>query len=311
MNFCCSNLSLTHPIARSARPCLVPSKKLLKQLSNSTSTLAIYCSKMPVEGLPSSLEAMLSMLLTENSVTSFKVEANANKTVVVLRFASTTGGQDGAATTQSSAAFKRKSASQIERDRRRAETFQQQHQQQQEQQQPQPPRQLQQASQTEIQELSLPTSTVFTSAIPSLGLPSSAVVNTPRRRPISSRANHVMHGNTQQQPAHSTDGLTHVRASTNSTPQECASKQRTVSSDCGGGGGGGGDNKTDEGDVTPSQAAVLRTSITQLLEQCTHVSSQHRQMLQLQQQQQQELASMCGTDRPPPSRYQLRSHRNL
>ena len=155
---------------------------------------------------------------------------------------------------------------------------------------------------------------MFTSAIPSLGLPSSAVVNTPRRRPISSRANHAMHGHTQQQPAHSADGLTHVRVSTNSTPQQCASKQRTVSSDCGGGGGGGGgggDNKTDEGDVTPSQAAVLRTSITQLLEQCTHVSSQHRQMLQLQQQQQQELASMCGTDRPPPSRYQRRSHRNL
>jgi len=258
---------------------------------------------MPLEGLPLTLEAMLSTLLLESPLSSFKVDANTNRTVVILRFVSTTGDQHGGPTSQSSATFKRKSASQIERDRKRTVSFQQQQQQQQQQQIQQ---QHFQASDNELQEISLPASTSFSSQPTPLGLSSIEIVNTPLRSPTESRASRGVRSNTHQ-TAQNTDEATRMahRVSSN-TQHECTvSKQQTVQISCGGGGESGADNTAEQGDVI-SQATSLESSLSQLLE---HVTVQHRQIQQQQQRQQQELASRHGTGRPPPSRYPLRSLR--
>ena len=60
-----------------------PASRIFKSSHNSTSILAIYSVKMPVQGLPSSLEAMLNAMLQGNSVTSFKVEAGASRTILI------------------------------------------------------------------------------------------------------------------------------------------------------------------------------------------------------------------------------------
>ena len=265
---------------------------------------------MPLEGLPSSLEAMLTTLLMENVVNSFKIDVNDNRTVVILRLSSTTGDQHGGATSTSSATFKRKTASQIERDRQRAQQFQQQQLQQQNQHRQQPLQHQHQASDVvQIDEHSLPTS-LFTSQDAPLGLPTTTthVVNPPRRRPVSSRANREKDDTHQiQQPTRHgpTEEEAHeVIINSNFTQQECVPKQHTtpqhaVSKPRDG---------EDGGEVDSSTMASIKDSVSHLLEQLNH---QQQQTQQLQQQHHRELTSRYwpDSDRPPPPRYHLRSYR--
>jgi len=256
---------------------------------------------MPLEGLPSTLEAMLTALLQENAVQSFKIDYNNSKTVVVLRFTPETGQQHGATTTQSSVSFKKKNPSQIARDRERAEAFQQQQRHQQQQQQHQS---VHQASELEIQEHSLSTTCLLTSDGIPLGLRNSEVVNKPRHSPTASRGNREVHRAPQQAFARVED--THVQCATTNTQQSCESKQRArvVSDSC----SGGGDGNNDDRDIDEQAAASLKDSMSQLLEECSRLSQQHQQMNQQQRRQHQEIISMQATGRPPPpSRYHLRS----
>jgi len=258
---------------------------------------------MPLEGLPSTLEAMLAALLQENAVQSFKIDYNSSKTVVVLRFTPETGQQHGATSTQSSVSFKKKSASQIVRDKERAEAFQQQQRHQQQQQQHQL---VHQASELEVQEHSLSTPCLFTSdAIPA-GLRNSDVINKPRHSPTASRANREVHRAPQLQPAFDREEDTHVQCATINTQQSCASKQRArvVADSC----SGGGDGNNDDRDIDEQAAASLKDSMSHLLEECSRLSQQHQQMNQQQRRQHQEIVNMQATGRPPPpSRYHLRS----
>ena len=263
---------------------------------------------MPLEGLPSTLEVMLTTLLQENAVTSFKVESNTSRTVVVLRFTSGTGQQHGGATTthQSSASFKKKTASQIARDRERAEAFQLQNQQQRHQQQPQQQPSKRQASPTEIPQQSLSASCLFSPKDTPVGLRNSDVVNTPLRSPSVARANRELPRDSQlKPPAIAIHEETHVaqRVATN-TQQESVSTHRVVSGAC----GGGGDDNSDDLDIDEQAAASLKNAMSQLLEECSRLSQQHQQMNQQQQRQHQEIVNMQATGRPPPpSRYHLRS----
>jgi len=76
---------------------------------------------MPLDGLPKALESMLTILLQENDMSSFKIETAGSKTVVVLRLQSTTSGHDPVNNTATT--YRRKCPSQVYRDRKRAETF--------------------------------------------------------------------------------------------------------------------------------------------------------------------------------------------
>jgi len=250
---------------------------------------------MPVQGLPSSLEAMLNAMLQENSVTSFKVEAGASRTVLVLRFSSTTG-QHGDDTTQS-ASFKKKNPAQITRDRRRVEAFQQQQQQQRHTLQQQ--KEQHQASAVDIQEeITLPKSLFTTQDIP-VGL-SISDVNTPCRRPTTARevSDRERPIHTQQPPLHTASKQAHVQSEQQRRPphsQQCV----VVPNSCGDGGDG---NAASKDDIN-----IVGGLLQSVAEQCDLLSQQQRQIDQQQQRYQQELANMFKTDRPPPPpSYQLR-----
>jgi len=249
---------------------------------------------MPVQGLPSSLEAMLNAMLQENSVTSFKVEAGASRTVLVLRFSSTTG-QHGDDTTQS-ASFRKKNPAQITRDRRRVEAFQQQQQQQRHTLQQQ--KEQHQASAVDIQEETLPKS-LFTSQDIPVGL-SISDVNTPCRRPTTARevSDRERPIHTQQPPLHTASKQAHVQSEQQRRPphsQQCV----VVPNSCGDGGDG---NAASKDDIN-----IVGGLLQSVAEQCDFLSQQQRQIDQQQQRHQQELANMFKTDRPPPPpSYQLR-----
>jgi len=249
---------------------------------------------MPVQGLPSSLEAMLNAMLQENSVTSFKVEASASRTVLVLRFSSTTG-QHGDDTTQS-VSFRKKNPAQITRDRRRVEAFQQQQQQQKHTLQQQ--KEQHQASAVEIQEETLSKS-LFTSQDIPVGL-SISDVNTPCRRPTTSRevSDRERPIHTQQSPLHTASKQAHVQREQQRRPTH--SQQRVVvPNSCGDGGDGSAAGKDD--------INIVGGLLQSVAEQCDFLSQQQRQIDQQHQRHQQELANMFKTDRPPPPpSYQLR-----
>lgn len=75
---------------------------------------------MPVEGLPSTLEGMLNVVLQDNTVSSFKVDCRGDQTVVVVRLTANTSIHPPV-TENGSVAYRRKCPSQVNRDRRRAE----------------------------------------------------------------------------------------------------------------------------------------------------------------------------------------------
>ena len=77
--------------------------------------LPIESSTMPVEGLPSTLEGALSVLIKENPLTSFKIDGRGDNIVVVLRFS--TGQPNDTATRR----CRLKPPSQLARDERRAD----------------------------------------------------------------------------------------------------------------------------------------------------------------------------------------------
>ena len=68
---------------------------------------------MPVEGLPSTLEAFLNSMLHVNTLSSFKIDSRGDNTAIVLRFT----GQP----CQSANTYRKKPPSQIQRDRNRAQ----------------------------------------------------------------------------------------------------------------------------------------------------------------------------------------------
>jgi hypothetical protein len=76
---------------------------------------------MPLQGLPTSLENLLHYVLKENKISSFKLECQGEKSVVVLRLTALT--EQEAAMADTSTTFRRKSPSQVKRDKRRAEQF--------------------------------------------------------------------------------------------------------------------------------------------------------------------------------------------
>ena len=262
---------------------------------------------MPVEGLPSSLEAMLNALLAENPVSSFKVEAGASRTVLVLRFSSTTGQHGGNTTLPSSASYKKKNPAQIARDQRRTEAFQeqqrqqlqhtqllqqQQEQQQQEQQQQEQQQQEQQhqASEVDLEDRARPS--LFTSRDFPLCL-STNDVNTPCQRPVTARAASERPSHPEQPPIHTTCKEKRVAETTQHERRPRQPQHSAASNSC----SDGGDNNGTLGGILDSVA-----------EQCSFLSQQQQQIEQQQQRHQQELATMFQTDRPPPF-YQLRTRR--
>jgi len=252
---------------------------------------------MPVEGLPSSLEAMLNALLAENPVTSFKVEAGASRTVLVLRFSSTTGQHGGNTTLPSSASYKKKNPAQIARDKKRTETFQEQQrqqlqqtqilQQQQEQQHQEQQQQEQQhqASEVDLDDRARPS--LFTSRDFPLCL-STNDVNTPCQRPVTARATSERPIHPEQPPIHTSKEKC-VAETTQHKRRPRQPQHSAASNSC----SDGGDNGT------------LGGILDSVAEQCSFLSQQQQQIEQQQQRHQQELASMC---RPPPF-YQLRTRR--
>ncbi|KAK7461596.1 hypothetical protein BaRGS_00038640 [Batillaria attramentaria] len=69
---------------------------------------------MPVEDLPPTVEAMLNALLTENSLSPYKIEGRGDSAVVILRL---TGGQPP----NMARTYRKKPPSQVRRDKKRAE----------------------------------------------------------------------------------------------------------------------------------------------------------------------------------------------
>ena len=77
---------------------------------------------MPVTGLPAALEIMLSTLLENETMSSFKVVGERNSTVVVLRFSSDVS--QPSTTDRSTNCWRKKPPAQLLRDRRRRNRYQ-------------------------------------------------------------------------------------------------------------------------------------------------------------------------------------------
>ncbi|KAL8566911.1 hypothetical protein ACOMHN_008768 [Nucella lapillus] len=90
--------------------------------------------KMPVTGLPATLERTLTALLTDNAVSSWKIAGERDNTVVVLRLkaenpVSTPSMADPILNQQTQIQYRKQSPGQLRRDRERATKQQQQRQQ--------------------------------------------------------------------------------------------------------------------------------------------------------------------------------------